>query len=415
MKLKLIATVATCGLLVGTSLAVAQAPSSAGAGLPPPGAGGFGGANTRLQILPDNRVTFSISAPQATAVSVSVQDEPEISRSVTFTKNDAGVWTGTTTAPLPVRLYRYNYRVDGAVVADQANVDYSLSNSGLQAMFEIKGADTAFMSFKNVPHGDVHEVFYRSAPLGGILRQLHVYTPPGYEKGGAIKYPVLYLLHGAGGDDDGWRTRGGAIGILDTLLAEGRGRPMMVVRRAGNTGAGPGETAPPAPPPPPTVSTPGLPGNIPGMGGGPPGGAALNDVDLYSKDLRGAVMPLVKANYRVLEGPANTAIVGLSMGAGQTFNNAFYHPEDFGYVGLLSNSINNRIAIEADPAKLATAKKTFKLVYVGKDGSYPAFQSLPAYFENKGFKVAQQVVANGRHAWDVWQLNLADVAPKLFK
>ncbi len=284
-------------------------------------------------------------------------------------------------------------------------------------MFEIKGPATDFMAFKDVPHGDVREVYYRSGPLGGILRSVHVYTPPGYEKG-STAYPVLYLLHGAGGDDDSWSTIGRANWILDNLIASGQAKPMIVVMPAGHIVASPGETAPAAPPALPTVVTPGLPGNTPGVGGGPPGGASLGDVDLYSRDLRGAVMPLIKARYRVAAGPANTAIVGLSMGAGQTFNNAFFHPEDFGYVGLLSNSINNRVAIEADPAKLAVAKKNFRLVYLGigdRDGSYPSFQSLPAYFEGKGFKVAQQVVPAGRHSWDVWQLNLADVAPKLFK
>jgi enterochelin esterase family protein len=144
------------------------------------------------------------------------------------------------------------------------------------------------MDTKNVPHGAVSEVTYYSTTLGRF-RRMHVYTPPGYENGNS-RYPVFYLLHGAGDSDDAWTTVGRAGFILDNLLAAGKAKPMVVVMPAGHTRS---------------FAFP------------PPGGAARPPADEFEQDFLKDLLPHVEKNYRVRTDRANRAIAGLSMGGGQ--------------------------------------------------------------------------------------------------
>ena len=125
--------------------------------------------------------------------------------------------------------------MDGVAVIDPRNPSTSESNNNAWSLVYVPGSDIS--DTKDVPHGAVASVTYYSETLKRF-RRMHVYTPPGYEKGEG-KYPVFYLLHGAGDSDDSWSTVGRAGFILDNLIAAGKAKPMIVVMPAGHTGAVP--------------------------------------------------------------------------------------------------------------------------------------------------------------------------------
>ena len=187
----------------------------------------------------DRRVTFRILAPDAQKVELrSPGDIPGIGgRGVAppqLTKNADGVWERTF-GPLPAGAYRYVFVVNGLTVVDSRNPTTSQTNTTVYSLAVVPGSDV--FDTKNVPHGAVASIHYQSTALGGI-RRMHVYTPPGYEMN-RERYPVLYLLHGAGDVDDSWSSVGRAGFILDNLIAANKAKPMIVVMPAGHVnGAG---------------------------------------------------------------------------------------------------------------------------------------------------------------------------------
>jgi enterochelin esterase-like enzyme len=401
MNRNLLAAGVTASLLALSGVVAAQPPGPGGglagaaANRPPPPVPG-------VTLLSADRVEFKLRAPEAKSVTVALQDYPAYGGAMT--KDGSGVWSFTT-PKLPPMPYRYQFNVDGVTVMDQTNVDYSLAQTGAQAMFEIKGPETDFMAFKEVPHGAVTRFDYRSKALGGMLRSVHVYTPPGYEKS-TQTYPVLYLLHGGGGDDDSWTTIGRANYILDNLIATGKAKPMIVVMPAGHIVAIPGETAPAG------AAATGAPGAAPT---GPLGS------DGYSRDVVQDIFPMIQARYRVKTGPASTAIAGLSMGGAQTATLAFSHPELFGYVAIFSAGTSEAVrnSLRGDlKTNLATAKKNFRLVYLSAgadDFARSGYEAQLPFFKQEGFNTVTTVLPGKIHAWDTWQVNLNDYAPRLFK
>ena len=163
-----------------------------------------------------------------------------------------------------------------------------------------------------MPHGEIREAWYHSGTLD-TQRRLHVYTPPGYEDG-LERYPVFYLLHGAGDDDSGWSTIGRAGFILDNLLADKKAKPMIVVMPNGSLPR-------PAnmPPRPAAGSTP-----------SPEARVAMESFqNRFTDELLKEIVPFVEKNYRVLPGKDNRALAGLSMGGGQTLRILATHPDQF--------------------------------------------------------------------------------------
>jgi enterochelin esterase family protein len=274
------------------------------------------------EVSPDRRVTFRILAPNAQKVEVrSPGDIPGIGgRGVALpqlTKNAEGVWE-TTLGPVPAGAYRYVFVVDGLTVADSRNPMTSPTNTTVYSLAVVPGSDA--FDLKNVPHGAVASVYYNSTVLGGI-RRMHVYTPPGYDTS-RDRYPVFYLLHGAGDVDSSWSTVGRAGVILDNLIATNKARPMIVVMPAGHVnGAGSALGGPPA-----AVNAPGT----PGTGAGP---------DPFVSDFLTDLMPYVEKTYRVVTDRQSRAIAGLSMGGSQTLNIAIPHLEKFAYIGVFSSGI----------------------------------------------------------------------------
>src|SRR5205823_3077480 len=234
------------------------------------------------EVRPDRRLTFRVFAPEAARVELRGGDIPGIGgRGGTppqFTRNSDGVWD-TTVGPVPAGAYRYVFVVNGVTVVDSRNPMTSQTNTTVYSLAVVPGSD--LFDTKNVPHGAVAAVHYYSTALGGI-RRMHVYTPPGYEIG-RDKYPVLYLLHGAGDVDDSWTSVGRAGFIIDNLIAANKARPMIVVMPAGHVngaGAALGSQVPES-----AVQ------GMPGIGSGP---------DPFARDFLTDVMPYIEKNYRVL-------------------------------------------------------------------------------------------------------------------
>jgi len=394
--------------LLVTSLAWAQAPA-------PTQSGERGGGRGRGQAPPavvspevssDRRITFRIFAPQAQAVRLNASDIPNMGQSATLTKGENNVWS-TTVGPVDSGAYRYTFNVDGVATLDPRSPSTSESNNNVWSMVYVPGSD--FMDTKDVPHGAVAEVPYFSTALNA-WRRLHIYTPPGYENNND-KYPVFYLLHGAGDSDDSWTTVGRANFILDNLIAAKKAKPMVVVMTAGHTTRAQG-----------------------GRGGG---GGFLSATDDFAKEFRTDVMPLVEKRYRVLTDRAHTAIAGLSMGGSQTLNIAIPNLQRFAYIGVYSSGLIGDAGAGGRGAAAAPAtpnpdswenrnlgnldsgglKKGLKLVWfsTGKDdGLIGTTRSTVDMLKKHGFNVVFEESPGG-HTWINWRNYLNVFAPQLFQ
>ena len=410
---RMVGTIAA--FLVTTSVwAQAPAPTQAGerGGR---GRGQAGPAVISPEVSTDRRITFRILAPQAQQVRMNASDIPNMGQTATLTKGDAGVWS-TTVGPVEPGSYRYTFNVDGVATIDPRSPATSESNTNVWSVVHVPGAD--FMDTKNVPHGAVAALSYYSTALG-TWRRLHVYTPPGYETGND-KYPIFYLLHGAGDSDDSWTSVGRANLILDNLIAAKKAKPMVIVMTAGHTT------------------------RAQGAGGG---GGFLSATDDFAKDFVTDVMPLVEKRYRVMTDRAHTAIAGLSMGGSQTLNIAIPNLQRFAYVGVYSSGLIGEVggaggrggrgaAPAPDPApapavpnpnswenrNLATLdnaalKKGLKLVWfsTGKDdGLITTTRATVDMLKKHGFNVVFEESPGG-HTWINWRNYLNVFAPQLFQ
>lgn len=400
-------------LLGGQTPPPAQAPPAApaGRGAQAPQAPVF----VSPEVSADRRITFRLHAPDATGVTLRGGDIPAAARANTqFTKRDNGVWE-MTTGPVVPGAYRYVYVVNGVGVIDPRNTAISESNATAWSVATVPGSD--LMDTKAVPHGAVAEVFYHSSALGRT-RRMHVYTPPGYESGTG-KYPVFYLLHGAGDSDDSWTSVGRANFILDNLIASGKAKPMIVVMTAGHTNAGGGgRGAPPA-------------------GAAP--AAAAPPRDEFVEDFVKDVMPYVEKNYRVVADRAHRAIAGLSMGGSQTLNIAAPNLDKFAYVGVYSSGVlggggrgrGAAPAADAPPPppfgqawekqNLAAldnpaTKKGLKVLWFATgvdDGLIGTTRSTVELLKKHGFAPVLKETPGG-HTWLVWRDYLIEFAPMLF-
>jgi enterochelin esterase family protein len=272
------------------------------------------------------------------------------------------------------------------------------------------------MDTGDVPHGAVAAVTYYSTALQKV-RRMHVYTPPGYELGGG-KFPVFYLLHGAGDADDSWTSVGRAGFILDNLIAAKKATPMIVVMPAGHTS------------------------QTTGGRGAAPGAAA----DEFEQDFVKDIVPYVEKSYRVIADRPHRAIAGLSMGGSQTLNIATSHLDQFTYVGVFSSGLISMFgggrgrgpapapgaaaapapAVAPDPAweqqhiaalDNATTKKGLKLFWFAtgsEDALMPTTKSTVELFKKHGFSPAFKESAGG-HTWANWRDYLNEFAPQLFK
>ena len=423
MKTKSMAGLCVLALSVCAAPVLAQAPPAPAA---PQGRGNSPAASVvSPEIGADRRVTFRIYAPNAQAIRLAAGDIPGVGQATQLTKGEDGVWQ-VTIGPIDPGAYRYNFNVDGVTTIDPRNHATSESNTNVWSLFYVSGSD--FMDTRDVPRGAVAEVTYHSTALK-TFRRMHVYTPPGYDTKND-KYPVFYLLHGAGDSDDAWSSVGRAGFILDNLIASKKAKPMLVVMPAGHTRRGPGGT----------------------------GGRA--GTEEFVNDFNTDVVPYIEKHYRVLTDRNSTAIAGLSMGGNHTLQVAFPHLDKYGYIGVYSSGLlgafpglggrgGRGAAPAAAPAPAAAAapagppagapqpamtaaewesanakmldnpalKKGLKVLWfaTGKDdGLITTTQATVDMLKKHGFSPVFKETPGG-HTWINWRNYLNEFVPQLFQ
>lgn len=418
-----------CALLFSGS-GLAQPPGASGGGRGRGGGIAFGAYPTlhSPEVMSDGRVTFRFRSPDAKAVILA----PEWSNRVPMAKGADGIWT-VTIGPLKPDWYAYAYSVDGipatdpssgAVVKSQRpNAALELgAMGGWQNQFMVPGHPPESWEMTDIPHGAVaHVVFYSKAMQA--YRDYYVYTPPGYDAKRSRRYPVLYLLHGAGENASGWSDIGRANVILDTLLAGGKAKEMIIVMPLGHP-AQPLPTATDL-----NASTPsaanadggrGRAGGGRGLAAGTSGAANPPAVTPYFTSLLTEIMPQVEKNYDAGNTKAMRAIAGLSMGGGQTMNIALLHPEMFNYVALFSPAVfGGRGGSPILPAGLTpTWAKQFRIFWVscGTEDTLvgPSVKLFKAALKDNGVPFSD-ISRPGVHSYQVWKRDLTELAPLLFR
>ena len=354
------------------------------------------------EINPDNTVTFRIYAPKADTISL-VGNWMPFMQSEAMIKGDTGLWT-ITVGPLAPELYGYQFLVDGVPTLDPSNLQIKRDGTfRVENVLFVRGEDADLYEPKVGPKGTVHQVWYRSPTLD-LTRRMFVYTPPGYEQS-KNSYPVLYLLHGAGGDEEAWTTLGLTPTILDNLINQGKAVPMIVVMTNGN----PNQAA--AFPDSPVLE-------------GPEVGTFAMGNQQFEKSLVNDVIPYIEANFRVKKGKANRALSGLSMGGLQTMNTTFQNPELFDYIGVMSMGFADlsRFGIEVKEGErdrqiqdLKAANPKLYWIACGKDDFlYGTVVTMRQELDSAGFQYTYRE-STGGHTWSNWRIYLSEFAPMLFK
>ena len=338
------------------------------------------------EIQKDRQVTFRLRAPKATEVAVTGQWAKQ--GPIKMTKGEGDVWS-VTTGPIEPGVWEYSFQVDGLSMIDPGNTAIKPMREPRTSILQIAGEPPLLTDFQNVPHGVVRQHTYFSKSLDR-RRELTVYTPPNYDKDVEKKYPTLYLQHGMGDNQATWTAHGKAHWILDNLIAQGKAKPMVVVMMDGHAA-------------------------IPGKADG----QALfeSNTALFQKDLFEDVMPFVEANYRVKADAENRALVGLSMGGGQSLTIGLNNPDRFAWVGGFSSAVPKNEAISSalnDPEAL---NKKLKLLWIGcgkNDFLIKMNEQFIEQLKEKKIKYEWNQ-SEGDHSWPVWRMYLSELAPKLFQ
>ena len=361
------------------------------------------------EIHDNNTVTFRFKAPKAVRVQLTGDFLPvqknakfEAPGIVDLKEGQEGVWEYTTPEPLKPELYSYSFIVDGLRMNDPANVYLIRDVSTLTNVFIIGGGGADFYKVNPVPHGTVFRIWYDSPALG-LERRMTVYTPAGYETSGK-RYPVLYLLHGMGGDEEAWISLGRTAQILDNLIAQGKAKPMIVVMPNGNASqeAAPGESSRGMVPP-----TMQLPKTMEGS---------------YEQAFP-EIVKFIDKNYRTIKSKSGRAIAGLSMGGFHSLHISKQYPDMFNYIGLFSAAImpNKEVSspiYENMEGKLKVQFDKNPALYwiaIGKtDFLYKANEEYRKLLDEKGYKYTYYESDEG-HIWKNWRIYLTEFVPMLFR
>lgn len=346
------------------------------------------------EIIEDNSVIFRMQAPEASVVLLRGTMLSDYS-GMEMKKNDQGIFE-LQVGPLESDIYVYTFDVDGVNTLDPSNNIVVRDGSRHENRLMVPGRLTELYDVNEVPHGNVTAVWYHS-PAFGIQRRMNVYTPPGYENS-SNSYPVLYLLHGGGGDEEAWISRGRANYILDNLIASGEVEPMIVVMPNGSVGQ---QAA--------------------------PNDRSSNNTTVsgnFEISLINDIIPFIEKNYRVETDANNRALAGLSMGGLHVMNTFMAEPEMFAYINVMSSGwfIDNKEMYENGDKRLAEIAPTlnknviFLLFTQGgpEDIAYNNGAEMLKVFEknNIEFEFSER---SGGHSWNVWRKDLKDFVLKLFK
>jgi enterochelin esterase family protein len=344
------------------------------------------------EVHPDRRITLRLRAPRATTVAVAgewMRPGGNVNDPQKLTRSPDGVWS-ITVGPVDPNIYIYVFQIDGMTITDPLNPLVKLRARTNASMVEVPGA--MLWEARDVPHGNVEINTHVSPVLQGATRQVFVYTPPGYEKARAQRYPILYLFHGNNDLAAGWTMAGRANLVLDNLIAEKKAVPMIVVMPWGHA----------------------LPfGSRPG-----PGQPTNND--LFEQYVIKDVVPLVESKYRVAPGRARRAIVGLSMGGGQALQIGLHHRDLFATIGSFGAGLARADFDTRYGKTLAaptTARNKLNLVFVGiakEDGAYARAKELTEALRSHALPVRYHETEGG-HTYPVWRKLLVECLPLLFQ
>ena len=364
------------------------------------------------EIHSDNTVTFRMRAPKAVRVQITGDFLPMQHSESAYGKYDVpgiadlkegkeGVWEYTTPLPLLPELYNYSFIVDGLKTTDPANVYLIRDVATVFNVFIVGGARADLYKVNSVNHGTVSRRWYWSPSLK-MNRRLAVYTPAGYEESNK-RYPVFYLLHGMGGDEEAWLALGRASQILDNLIASGKAKPMIVVMTNGNVSqeAAPGESS---------------------LGYIVPTMQLPKTMDGSMEESFPDVVNFIDATYRTVKRKSGRAIAGLSMGGFHSLHISKQYPDMFDYVGLFSAAIMPDKQVESSVYDNTENKlkiqfnKNPKLYWIaiGKtDFLYKANEEYRKMLNEKGFKYTYYETDEG-HIWRNWRIYLTEFVPMLF-
>ncbi len=367
------------------------------------------------EIHADNTVTFRLLAPQAKTVELEgsflpkqkVQTplgEVEQATRAKLTNDGKGLWSYTSSVLSP-ELHTYSFFVDGMRINDPSNVYMLRDIATYQNYFLIDGELSANYFVREVPHGTIEKVWYPSPTLGMSQRRATVYLPACYDARDARSFPVLYLLHGSGGDENAWMELGRASQILDNLIAQGKCRPMIVVMPNGNGAqqATPGEY-PNSMYKPMFINPKCMEGSIEAA---------------FVKDL----VSYIDGHYNTIRNSDYRAVAGLSMGGFHSLYISANHPNYFSYVGLFSAAVsrqgkgeNDWIYSDLDQKLKNQFKLNPKLYYIAigtADFLYNDNVAFRKKLDEIGAKY-EYVETDGGHEWRNWRKYLNWFLPKLF-
>ena len=385
----------------------------------------FQSANVQSPVVnADGTVTFNLFAPKAIKVEVTgdflpttkievpgfgTVEQPGVAQ---LTEGKDGIWSYTTSKLAP-ELYSYTFNIDGMTgVKDPANIYVNrdiVSFSNIFIVSEKQGDKGDIYRVNEVKHGNLSKVWYDSPTLK-MQRRMTIYTPAGYDKGS--NYPVLYLMHGAGGDENAWSELGRAAQILDNLIATGKAKPMIVVMPNGNTDcqAAPGEWSR-------GMYQPTFMGSV--------NQKSIATMDESFMD----IVKYVESHYKVAKNKKNRAISGLSMGGGHTFATSKRYPDTFNYIGLFSAGLHisgdrtksfyqllqENTEVQKQLARLFASKPALYWIAIGKtDFLYQQNSDLRKYLDEKGYPY-EYLETDGGHIWRNWRIYLTEFAQKIFK
>jgi len=359
------------------------------------------------QMNPDNSVTFRLLAPNAKEVRLTGDFLPSqgwMPGSELMTKDDKGIWSYTT-KPLESDLYGYAFTVDGLRMMDPNNVHQIRDVATVTNIVIVGGGQGDLYSVQKVAHGTVMRTWYDSPSDKYVQkRRITVYTPPGYENN-KKKYPVFYLLHGMGGDEEAWINLGRTAQIIDNLIAAGKAEPMIVVMTNGNVvqEAAPGESS---------------------LGLYKPAMQLDGTMDGQFESSFKDVIRFVESRYRAIPKSKARAIAGLSMGGYHTLHISRYYPNTFDYIGLFSAAIMPDEKVSGDPVYLdmeGTLKQQrdngYSLYWIGigkEDFLYKANVEYRQLLDRINMPYVYRE-SEGGHTWTNWRVYLSEFAPLLFK
>ncbi len=340
---------------------------------------------------------FRVAAPTATSVKLQLGGDKEMK------KDENGVWT-ITTDPLVVGFHYYAILIDGVAVTDRNTKTYFGSNWESSGIEIPEGPEGNYYRFnKNIPHGQIRSIYYWSE-LNGLERHINVYVPAEYENNPSKKYPVLYLVHGWGEDENGWSNQGHMANIMDGLIAAGKAVPMIIVMPDGDIQTNPDVRQ-----------------------------AKTNDVtQIFVNDL----IPYIDKTFRTKTDRQNRAMAGLSRGGGQTTSTVFANMDKFAWMGTFSGFFlgmrrggNNTGNAQPDMNSMietafngvfkdaAAFDKQMNLLFIstGSEEGPGAKQSVDALKAHGIKNVVYHESQGTAHEWLTWRRALNDFAPRIFK